>query len=331
MNARAFSLFEALAATALLAVIAAACMPLLRAPQRTAAMHADDELARLADELAERAAKHPESFSIDLEAAATFSLAWPKDLQQEADESKTVLPNASATVLMPDGAGVARDRWISVRCGDATSIRWALAPEKKKGEKKNMRRGLRRAPVKRRPGMTLIETVVALAVTAFLASAVAAWTTSAARFAATAASRESSGSAQEAIMRLIDDDLASVDIDAIQESRGGRAAGGEREDRVRVDDGALVLRTRSSLPDREGPVARRYEHDGIAMTLAARDALPDGATRMTVLAHDVTKWEVKLETQAADRRDRSREAQRVLTVTIAVGASPPTTIRRIVR
>ncbi|MFO0826733.1 MAG: prepilin-type N-terminal cleavage/methylation domain-containing protein [Phycisphaerales bacterium] len=329
MTRRAFSLVEALAATALMALIAAACMPLLRAPRGAPAAPPGDDLVVLVEALADRAAHAPGAFSVDLDSASTTALAWPEDLRREADALGVALPAASASVELPEDDGAVRDRWIVVRCGDATALRWALAPERKSERSKRLggRKGSaqlrKRRPGRRRRGMTLVETVVAVAITALLATAVAAWTVGAARFAASSSSRESADSALDAIGRLLDDDLASIDADA-------RAARRPGDDRVRVEDGELVVRTRSSLPDRAGPVTRRYEFDPAARSLVVRDALPDGSSRTATVARDVARWEAAIGS-SEESRVRRGAAPRRLAVTVAVGGSPAVTFRRTIR
>jgi prepilin-type N-terminal cleavage/methylation domain-containing protein len=104
---RAFTLVEALVATALLAIVAAACMPLLRAAAggsdlsdgRASGGVRMDRALLVA--LAERVARKPSAFGIDGSTSGSLPVAWPEDVKAEAP-NVSEWPEVEVDVLRPD-------------------------------------------------------------------------------------------------------------------------------------------------------------------------------------------------------------------------------------
>jgi prepilin-type N-terminal cleavage/methylation domain-containing protein len=306
---RAFTLIEALVATALLAIVAAACMPLLRAASegsdlshRTSAGAAGVDRSLLVA-LAERVAQQPLAFGIDGSASGKLAVAWPEDLRQSAATGAAWL-DLEVEILRPEvnaveevrGAARMEDRWIILRSGGESIARWCSVPRRSNGPSHRPRRvRRRRATVVRnegsrariRSGMTLVETLVAIAITSALATAVFAWTTTAARVASEVSTRASRDATAEAIFRTISDDVLCRDMEATNRAAGRRP--------VIVSGANLTIRTRSASPDSRGPVVRRYVADEATGELRVFDTHPDGSQRDTILARDVTHWRVSLD------------------------------------
>ena len=156
-------------------------------------------------------------------------------------------------------------------------------------------------------GMTLIETLVAIAITSALATAVFAWTSTAARVAHAVSGRASSDATIEAVFRAISDDLLCRDTEPNARGAGRRP--------VVVEGDRLTVRTRSGSPGARGPVVRMYSHlpSGNARgELRVADTRPDGAVVESVLARDVTRWGLALD-----------EKGETLTVELALGEMAP--------
>jgi prepilin-type N-terminal cleavage/methylation domain-containing protein len=326
---RAFTLVEALVATALLAIVAAACMPLLRA----AAGGSDLSDGRpsgggrmdrsLLVALAERVARKPSAFGIDGSTSGSLAVAWPEDVKAEAPNVGE-WPDVEVDVLRPDpvteddmkSGAQTEDRWIVVRAGGESVARWCAVPRAANGSGRRPRRAARKrmrlASVTRiraepRRGMTLVETLVAIAITSALATAVFAWTTTAARVAHEVSARASRDATAEAVLRSISDDLLSRDVEPTNRAAGRRP--------VIVEGGVLTVRTRSSLAGgsngpagnaaaSSGPVVRRYGITEGTGELRVQDTRPDGSQGESVLARDVTLWRVSL-----DARGESLEVE----------------------
>lgn len=323
---RAFTLVEALVATALLAIVASACMPLLRAAAQAGDLGSGrpTEGSRidrtLVAALAERVALRPAAFGIDAATSGRLPVAWPEDIRQGSPDM-AAWPEAEVEVLVPDKAGPdaepevgrAEDRWIILRSGGESVARWCPVPGRTGGSRRRPRRGRggRVGAVRRtgscargHAGMTLVETLVAIAITAALATAVFGWTTTAARVAHAVSSRASSEATVEAVLRAISDDLLCRDMEPSSRAAGRRPA--------MVSGASLTIRTRSGSPGARGPVLRRYAADDLAHELRVTDTRPDGSQAEAVLARDVSRWRVSL----GERGD-------TLEVEIAVGDAAP--------
>lgn len=119
MTRRGFTLVETLAAAALLAAMAAACVPLIAqaaAAARDASTDGEEgqpdavDLARFADQIAAR----PEAFGIDLASLEPVAVAWP--------EGGTFAPVEVLRLecrTRPD-----EGPWLLLRCGDRSALRW---------------------------------------------------------------------------------------------------------------------------------------------------------------------------------------------------------------
>lgn len=325
MRRRAFTLIEALVATALLAVVAAACMPLLRSVAEGADFGgAHDESGVRIDRslvvlLAERVSQKPSAFGIDATTSGELAVSWPEDIRIQSPET-VEWPGARIEVLLPDATSSDADpskvsveeRWIVLRSGGEAVARWCSVPARAAtGGRRPRRVGRNRHVTHRRsrprPGMTLIETLVAIAITSALATAVFAWTSTAARVAHAVSSRASSDATVEAVFRAISDDLLCRDTEPNARGAGRR--------QVIVEGDRLTVRTRSGSPGARGPVVRRYSHlpSGNARgELRVTDTRPDGAVIESVLARDVTRWSLALD-----------EKGETLSVELALGETAP--------
>lgn len=313
---RGFSLIEAVVATALLAMVCVACMPLLRSAADATSFASGPRpdrgiLARLAD----RVASAPETFGIDESTTGEIAVLWPEDLRADPAGHQLDLPDATVTVIHPapgEGIGETGDaplaRWLVLRADGETLTRWCMVARRSVDRQKRRqgRQARRVGPRRRHAGMTLIETLVALAITSVLATAVFAWTATAARVAHASVERGSREATVAAVLRGIQDDLLCRDSDA-----GSRGVGRRP---VSLDGGSLVVRTRAGSPERRGPTVRRYRLDADTGTLEVEESgIERGspAARST-LARSVTRFEFSLS-------ERGEE----LVVTIAIGSGEP--------
>lgn len=325
MRRRAFTLIEALVATALLAVVAAACMPPLRSAAEGADLgRAHDETGGRVDRslvvlLADRVAQQPSAFGIDATTTGEVAVSWPEDIRAQSPDT-VEWPEARLGVLLPDttssDAGPSRppveERWIVVRSGGEAVARWCSVPARATVGGRRPRRVRRDRHVthrrsRPRPGMTLIETLVAIAITSAIATAVFAWTSTAARVAHAVSSRASSDATVEAVFRAISDDLLCRDTEPNARGAGRRP--------VIVEGDRLTVRTRSGSPGARGPVVRRYSHlprGNARGELRVTDTRPDGNVVESVLARDVTRWGLALD-----------EKGETLTVELALGETAP--------
>ncbi len=274
--ARAFSLIEALAATALLAIVAAACLPILSAASRMT-----DDPARTIDpgslgELADRIAASPVSFGV-VENHVAYTIEWPEDLAHDAPQVNAIVyTNAALEPPRADGGQAApEERWLSLTCGARASVRWLPPPESSRRTSRSPRYGTRRRPrsaVSVRRGLTLVETLVALAVTALLAVTVVSWTVGSTQTAAKLERAARAGTSTESVLRLLSHELACGDFEL---PRRGSSPDGPRSERVRIEGSSLIIQGRR--PDRLGDAVRRYMLDSRARVLIAIDEPADSA------------------------------------------------------
>lgn len=119
MTRRGFTLVETLAAAALLAAMAAACVPLIAqavAAARDASMDGAEvqpdavDLARFADEIAAR----PGAFGIDLASLEPVAVSWPED----ATLAPVEVSRLECRTRPDEGA------WLLLRCGQRAALRW---------------------------------------------------------------------------------------------------------------------------------------------------------------------------------------------------------------
>jgi type II secretory pathway pseudopilin PulG len=321
---RAMTLVEAVVATALLAVVAAATLPILTGAARAAGALAAGEGARtIADDAARvRAAADQVAADPRLltqgdagEAGGAMSFdepAAPVELPSSG-ELRVPLRDAEGRVLEEVSvrfevlAMTARDesarvdpaaeaapaaeliRWVAFRLGDATCVRRIAI-------KRGRRRARVRAHARRvRPahGLTLVETLVAIAITSMLSVAVFAWSSMAVRVSDGVGARASADATARAVLRAVEVDLASFDRPLDPQSAALPAI-----ERVRAaGEGVLVLATRSSAGELRGAVERTYRLEPGARVLATEDVAAGGARVRRVLATDVTLW-----TAAVDRQ-----------------------------
>ena len=329
---RGLSLVETLAAAAILAATVAACVPLLRlagaGPAGSAAPAVD---AALLGELADRIAADPEGHGLTPRTGTEMAVPWPDDLASSADRP---LPDASVEPLAPtrlsstDPEDARSERWLVVRAGGEVVHRWTrLRPEAGRQPRRGNRRRRTRGPARPRRGLTLVEAVLSLAVLSVLAAAAFSFAAAAARIAREASAREAADRGREAVLRLLAEDLGSLDAPRT-EARGAPP-------RVRLEGDALVVRTRASLPGTGGPVERRYVSDRARRTLLAQDRPLGGggsapASAPRTIATGVTEWSVAVEDRAAGgarRGPRGGDAPIAVAVTIAIDGAPPITRR----
>jgi type II secretory pathway pseudopilin PulG len=329
---RAMTLVEAVVATALLAVVAAATLPILTGAARAAGALAAGEGARtIADDAArvraaaDQVAADPRlltqgdageaggAMSFD-EPAAPVELPSSGELRvplrdaegrvleevsvrfevlamTARDESARVEPAVDPAVDSSVEAAPAAEiiRWVAFRLGDATCVRRIAI-------KRGRRRARVRAHARRvRPahGLTLVETLVAIAITSLLSVAVFAWSSMAVRVSDGVGARASADATARAVLRAVEVDLASFDRPLDPQSAALPAI-----ERVRAaGEGVLVLATRSSAGELRGAVERTYRLEPGARVLATEDVAAGGARVRRVLATDVTLW-----TAAVDRQ-----------------------------
>ena len=330
-RARGLTLVEALVATALLAVVAVATMPVLSASVRAsgtgpggsredagvqsiAAAHRA-LLARCAD-LVEAA---PERFGIDPDAAgprvldpalfaevpASVRAVWSTggEAGAEAELSVELLRAASRPRPLPaawegDTAieGEPSDvpavvpaavlasteiRWAMFRLGDATCVR--RLELRRRAPRRRAARGGRAAR-----GLTLVETLLAIAVTSMLSVALYSWSTAAVRASAGVERRAAAIATATAVLKMVETDLAVADADGPGRAR---ASGDGSDRRVLVaEDGRLVIDTRSSLEGSRGRVRRQYALDAATGVLWLEDATADGAGVRRPMAERVARW-----------------------------------------
>ncbi len=118
MIRRGLTLIETLAAAALLAAMAAACVPLLREAMRIGAPPPSSgsapfdrlDLAELATEIAGR----PSAFGIDPATERSWTVQWPL---------RPDLPSVEVMRLESRSDPVGA-KWLVMRCGGATVLRW---------------------------------------------------------------------------------------------------------------------------------------------------------------------------------------------------------------
>lgn len=312
-------------ATALLAMICIACMPLLRPASEAASLPIKRTVDRsVLAELADRVAQRPEAFGIDDATMGSLDLLWPADLAADRDGRQREVPAVLVEVVHPaPGEGVNEngeppsDRWLVLRADGEVLVRWCMVGTRSEPTRSRRtvcggaRAGRDRLASNRRVGMTLIETLVALAITSALATAVFAWTTTAARVARAASERASRETTVAAILRGIQDDLLCRDADS-----GSRGVGRRP---MTLDGGHLTIRTRAGSPDRRGPVTRRYRLDANDRTLSVEETVVDGGTTRATLARSVDRFEVALATKGDE-----------LVVTVAIDGGEPVTRRYVV-
>lgn len=118
-------------------------------------------------------------------------------------------------------------------------------------------------------GLTMIETLLAIALLTLVVSAAATWTAMAGRLATAAAKPAQEQAAVDAVFRLIQNDLVTGDFDV--ERRTGSEAH-PLVPRVRAVDGVLELRTRAGAVhryqfDRNDRVLRRESSQSGVRTL----------------------------------------------------------------
>lgn len=313
---RGFSLIEAVVATALLAMVCVACMPLLRSAADATSFASGPRpdrgmLARLAD----RVAAAPIKFGIDDGTAGEVAILWPEDLRGDPAGHQRDLSDATVTVIHPaPGEGIGETgeaplaRWLVLRADGETLTRWCTVARRSevRRQRRRGRQAQRFSSRPRRAGLTLIETLVALAITSALATAVFAWTATAARVAHASVERASREATVAAVLRGIQDDLLCRDSDA-----GSRGVGRRP---VSLEGGAIVIRTRAGSPERRGQTLRRYRFDANAGTLEVEESgIERGApTARSTLARSVNRFEVSLSEKGEE-----------LVVTIAIGGGEP--------
>jgi type II secretory pathway pseudopilin PulG len=332
---RAMTLVEAVVATALLAVVAAATLPILTGAARAAGALAAGEGARTSVDDAARVRAAADQVAADPrllmqvdavdagEAGGAMSFDEPaapvefpssgelrvplrdadgRVLEEVSvrfevlamtarDDSARVDPAANPAVDSSVEAAPAAEliRWVAFRLGDATCVRRVAA-------KRGRRRARVRAHARRvRPahGLTLVETLVAIAITSMLSVAVFAWSSMAVRVSDGVGARASADATARAVLRAVEVDLASFDRPLDPQSAALPAI-----ERVRAaGEGVLVLATRSSAGELRGAVERTYRLEPGARVLATEDVAAGGARVRRVLATDVTLW-----TAAVDRQ-----------------------------
>jgi type II secretory pathway pseudopilin PulG len=347
---RAMTLVEAVVATALLAIVAAATLPILTGAARAArasttgetARHGADDAARVraaADQVAADPRLLPQGDAV--EAVGAMSLDEPAAPVEppSSGELRVPLRDADGRVLEEVSvrfevlAMTTRDerarveapidpaidpaidssieaapaaeviRWVAFRLGDATCVRRVAI--KRRRRRPCVRTNARR--VRSARGLTLVETLVAIAITSMLSVAVFAWSSMAVRVSDGVGARASADATARAVLRAVEVDLASFDrpLDA-------QAAVLPAIERVRsAGDGLLVLATRSSAGEIRGAVERSYRLELGAGVLATEDVASDGARVRRVLATDVTLWTAALDRQRGE-----------VTVSIAIANGP---------
>jgi len=345
---RAMTLVEAVVATALLAIVAAATLPILTGAARAArasttgetARHGADDAARVraaADQVAADPRLLPQGDAV--EAVGAMSLDEPAAPVEppSSGELRVPLRDADGRVLEEVSvrfevlAMTTRDerarveapidpaidpaidssseaapaaeviRWVAFRLGDATCVRRIAIKRRRPRVRTNARR------VRSARGLTLVETLVAIAITSMLSVAVFAWSSMAVRVSDGVGARASADATARAVLRAVEVDLASFDrpLDA-------QAAVLPAIERVRsAGDGLLVLATRSSAGEIRGAVERSYRLEPGAGVLATEDVASDGARVRRVLATDVTLWTAALDRQRGE-----------VTVSIAIANGP---------
>ena len=125
---RAFTLVETLAAAAILAVMAAACAPLLAQAMRAADDPAEQapgdwdalDLGRLADRIAE----DPAAFGIDPTGPVDALVGWPEATGRPAVHVSRL--DAEGEDGTEDGGSTGA--WLAMRCDGRIAVRW-VAPE----------------------------------------------------------------------------------------------------------------------------------------------------------------------------------------------------------
>jgi type II secretory pathway pseudopilin PulG len=361
---RAMTLVEAVVATALLAVVAAATLPILTGAARAAGALATGEDARTSADDAARVRAAADQVAADprlltqvdaVEAGGAMSFdepAAPVELPSSGelrvplrdadgrvleevsvrfevlamttrDESARVKPVIDPAIdPAVDSAVEAAPaaeiiRWVAFRLGDATAVRRIA-----------IKRGRRRARVRSQDqdhaqaqahpraharrfgparGLTLVETLLAIAITSMLSVAVFAWSSMAVRVSDGVGARASADAVARAVLRAVEVDLASYD-----RPLDPQAAVVPAIERVRAaGEGVLVLATRSSAGELRGAVERTYRLEPGARVLASDDVAADGARVRRVLATNVTAW-----TAAFDRQRGE------VTVSIAIANGP---------
>jgi type II secretory pathway component PulJ len=323
-RARGLTLVEALVATALLAVVAVATMPVLSASVRAsgtgpggsredagvqsiAAAHRA-LLARCAD-LVEAA---PERFGIDPDAAgprildqglfaelpASTRASWSAG--GDGGALTVELLNAVSLRLGDDAGGASAAaagddpspmqaageiRWAMFRLGDATCVR--RLELRRRAPRRRAARGGRAAR-----GLTLVETLLAIAVTSMLSVALYSWSTAAVRASAGVERRAAAIATATAVLQMVETDLAVADADGPGRAR---ASGDGSDRRVLVaEDGRLVIDTRSSLEGSRGRVRRQYALDAATGVLWLEDATADGAGVRRPMAERVARWRARI-------------------------------------
>lgn len=327
MTRRGFTLVEALAATTLLAVLAVACVPILRASAESS-----HDPARAIDpgalgELADRVAAKPAEHGLSEDGTAV-AVSWPEDLAHGAPEATVAMhlvpagedkssqaANAAATSGGSGGSGGpggSGGAWLVVECGPRSAVRW-IAPEAlparsaRPALRPRRARNARRSRDDRRRGITLVETLVALAVTSMLAVAVVGWTVGSVQHAAGATRTARDAAAAEGIVRLLREELATGDEPKpVRESAGGR-----REPRVSIEGGALTVRGRRD----PGAPVRTYRLDTRRRELVAVDGVRGArAGSESTVATRVSEFALR-EVAVG----RGLDARRVLVVDVAIG------------
>jgi type II secretory pathway pseudopilin PulG len=315
-RARGFSLVEALAATVLLAVVAVACVPILRAAAAGAGSEGSE--AGNLGQLADRVAASPESFGLT-EPDARASIPWPDDIAPAAGTSPV---HARLLVRATQEKFAAPDRWIVLESGQLHVARW-LPPPRSNARPSSPRPARRRGATRRRRsstsrGITLVETLAALSITAMLAVAVVGWSVTSTQAAAASQRRSRSADATEAALRVIREDLLVGDFDD-----PSRARGDQRVERVRADAGGITVRTRRPGPG--GETVRRYVLDQRARAVVVYDLRegqePSRATAPQALVGEVREFSaVEQASGSGTRRSRS--------IVVTLGLTDGETVRR---
>ena len=173
-------------------------------------------------------------------------------------------------------------------------------------------------------GMTLVETLAALAITALLALAVVGWTVTSVRIAAGAERRVRADAAAESTIRLIREDLLTGDFAPPERARGARSD--DEPPRVRASDGLLSISGRRPSAGR-GETVRRYMLDARTRSLVAMDLAPGQDAQRPrpqdpVVARDVAEFRVREE-----RADDRRKAPAAIVVTVRIEGGDAVTRR----
>lgn len=315
MNAtrrRGVTLLEALLSVAMLAMIVAAALPLLRAPAVEDARAGRSErrvaLALFADALV----RDPIRFGLPNIPESEAVVPWPTELASHEALRSLELDPVAVSILRSTDPKVAHG-WILFRMADVTVLRWTrveptveptgdptadpIAKPRASADRPSLPRNdeprlivahapppssVRRHPRQRRGrgslasaddrastasqarsrrAFTLLELLVALAITAAVVVAATAWTSAAVRSVEAATSRPSHEPMLESLRRLIEDDLRLGDSGTKDESLDALAG----------EDDGVVDRTAAltASPAAEGNLARATDPPGAGLATSA--------------------------------------------------------------